>query len=76
MLFLECVLILSLLCVAENNDLSRDLEDVQSKLNQVTKLKASLTLQIDDLKRQVDEENKVQVTTNTNTSCDILVLGP
>lgn len=76
MLFLECVLILSLLCVAENNDLSRDLEDVQSKLNQVTKLKASLTLQIDDLKRQVDEENKVQVTTNTNTSCDFLVLRP
>ncbi|KAM7386501.1 hypothetical protein PAMA_009217 [Pampus argenteus] len=43
---------------AENNDLSRELEDVQSKWNQLTKLKASLNSQIDDLKRQVDEENK------------------
>lgn len=47
------------LCVAENNDLSRELEDVQSKLTQVTRLKASLASQIDELKRQVDEENKV-----------------
>uniref|UniRef100_A0A3B4Y833 Myosin-16-like n=1 Tax=Seriola lalandi dorsalis TaxID=1841481 RepID=A0A3B4Y833_SERLL len=43
---------------AENNDLSRELEDVQSKLTQVTRLKASLTSQVDELKRQVDEENK------------------
>lgn len=49
----------SQLCVAENNDLSRELEDVQSKLTQVTRLKASLASQIDELKRQVDEENKV-----------------
>ncbi|KAM7372302.1 hypothetical protein PAMP_009481 [Pampus punctatissimus] len=43
---------------AENNDLSRELEDIQSKWSQLTKLKASLTSQIDELKRQVDEENK------------------
>lgn len=54
--------------VAENNDLSRELEDVQSKLTQVTRLKASLTSQIDELKRQVDEENKVYATTDTHSS--------
>ncbi|XP_067471897.1 myosin-16-like [Thunnus thynnus] len=43
---------------AENNDLSRELEDAQSKLTQLTRLKTSLTSQIDELKRQVDEENK------------------
>lgn len=48
--------------VAENNDLSRELEDVQSKLTQLTRLKVSLTSQIDELKRQVDEENKVSTT--------------
>ncbi|KAG7471466.1 myosin-16-like [Solea senegalensis] len=43
---------------AENNDLSRELEDAQSKLTQASRLKASLALQVDELKRQVDEENK------------------
>ena len=49
-------------CVAENNDLSRELEDAQSKLTQLSRLKTSLTSQIDELKRQVDEENKVSAT--------------
>lgn len=53
--------------VAENNDLSRDLEDAQSKLTQVSRLKASLMTQIDELKRQVDEENKV--TTDPRRQC-------
>ncbi|AWP18617.1 hypothetical protein SMAX5B_005994 [Scophthalmus maximus] len=35
-----------------------ELEDMQSKLTQTTRLKASLTSQVDELKRQVDEENK------------------
>lgn len=48
-------------CVAENNDLSRELEDTQSKLTQAIRLKTSFALQIDELKRQLDEENKVQV---------------
>lgn len=60
-----------LVCTAENNDLSRELQDVQSKLTQVTRLKASLTSQIDELKRQVDEESKVQVNTNTHTHTHI-----
>ncbi|KAF0032452.1 hypothetical protein F2P81_014742 [Scophthalmus maximus] len=36
----------------ENNDLSRELEDMQSKLTQTTRLKASLNSQVDELKRQ------------------------
>ncbi|CAB1452318.1 unnamed protein product [Pleuronectes platessa] len=46
----------------ENNDVSRELEDVQSKLMQSTRLKASLTLQQYELKQQVDEENKGRYT--------------
>lgn len=60
-------------CVAENNDLSRELEDVQSKLNQVTRLKASLTTQIDELKRQVDEESKVEINTDTHSYLSFFV---
>lgn len=40
--------------------MSRELGEVQSKLNQVTRIKASLTTQNDELKRQVDEESKVK----------------
>lgn len=47
---------------AENIDLSRELEDVQSRFTQTSRLKASLILQVDELKRQVEEENKVQHT--------------
>ncbi|XP_024920049.1 myosin-16-like isoform X3 [Cynoglossus semilaevis] len=43
---------------AENIDLSRELEDVQSRFTQTSRLKASLILQVDELKRQVEEENK------------------
>lgn len=45
---------------AENSDLSRELGEAQSKLNQITRTKASLTTQNDELKRQVDEESKVK----------------
>uniref|UniRef100_A0A3B4AC58 Myosin motor domain-containing protein n=1 Tax=Periophthalmus magnuspinnatus TaxID=409849 RepID=A0A3B4AC58_9GOBI len=43
-----------------NNDLSRELEEAQSKLTQVTRLKATLTLQVDEMKRQLDEESKAR----------------
>ena len=66
-------------CVAENNDLSRELEDAQSKLTQLTRLKTSLTSQIDELKRQVDEENKVSGTLilrlNLSFNCFLSVLA-
>lgn len=45
---------------AENSDLSRELGEAQSKLNQITRIKASLTTQNDELKRQLDEESKVK----------------
>ncbi|KPP61885.1 myosin-7-like, partial [Scleropages formosus] len=45
---------------AKNSDLSRELEETQSKLSQMTRIKATLTSQTDELKRQVDEESKAR----------------
>lgn len=45
---------------AENGDLSRDLSEAQSKLNQITRLRSTLVTQVDELKRQLEEESKVK----------------
>lgn len=44
---------------AENGELSREYEESQSRLNQILRIKTSLTSQVDDYKRQLDEESKV-----------------
>lgn len=56
----KCLPVLLLLCgTVENSDITRELEDAQSKLNQITRLKSTLVSQNDEFKRQVDEESKV-----------------
>lgn len=44
---------------AENSELSQEQEESQSRLNQILRIKTSLTSQVDDYKRQLDEESKV-----------------
>ncbi|KAM9583763.1 LOW QUALITY PROTEIN: uncharacterized protein MYH16 [Trichechus inunguis] len=43
---------------AENSEVSREYEESQSRLNQTLRIKTSLTSQVDDYKRQLDEESK------------------
>ena len=43
----------------ENIDVSRQLEDAESKLNAVTKERASLLAQLDDAKRALEDEIRV-----------------
>ena len=44
---------------AESIDLSRELEEAQSKLSQLARVKFTMTSLTDELKRQLDEETKV-----------------
>lgn len=53
---------------AENNELSREHEEGQTRLNQVLRVKTSLTSQVDDFKRQLDEESKVS-SCNDGSTC-------
>lgn len=46
---------------------------MQSKLTQVTRLKASLASQTDELKRQVDDESKVQAATDPHNSHTLFI---
>ena len=43
----------------ENSDLLRQLEDAESQISQLSKLKISLTTQLEDTKRMADEEARV-----------------
>uniref|UniRef100_A0A8W4FFN5 Myosin heavy chain 16 n=1 Tax=Sus scrofa TaxID=9823 RepID=A0A8W4FFN5_PIG len=43
---------------AKNSELSWEQEESQSRLNQILRIKTSLTSQVDDYKRQLDEESK------------------
>nr|XP_040134534.1 myosin-16-like [Ictidomys tridecemlineatus] len=62
---------------AENSELSREYEESQSRLNQILRIKTSLTSQVDDYKRQLDEESKSRSTAvvslaNTKHDLDLL----
>lgn len=46
----------------ENGDLIRQLEDTESQLSQLNKLKVSLATQLEDTKRLADEESRERAT--------------
>ena len=46
----------------ENSDLIRQLEEAESQVSQLTKLKLSLATQLEDTKRLADEESRVSTT--------------
>lgn len=43
----------------ENSDLLRQLEEAESQVSQLSKIKVSLTTQLEDTKRLADEESRV-----------------
>lgn len=43
----------------ENSDLLRQLEEAESQVSQLSKIKISLTTQLEDTKRMADEEGRV-----------------
>jgi chromosome segregation ATPase len=45
----------------ENSDLLRQLEEAESQVSQLSKLKISLTTQLEDTKRLADEESRVRL---------------
>lgn len=45
--------------VVENTDLLRQLEEAESQIGQLTKLKLSLTNQLDDTRKLADDESRV-----------------
>ncbi|KAJ6659797.1 hypothetical protein lerEdw1_018513 [Lerista edwardsae] len=46
---------------AENSELSRENEENQTRLNQVLRVKTTLASQVEDFKRQLDEESKARM---------------
>ncbi|XP_047635215.1 putative uncharacterized protein MYH16 [Phacochoerus africanus] len=59
---------------AENSELSQTQEESQCRLNQILRIKTSLTSQVDDYKRQLDEESKARsaaVVSLANTKHDL-----
>merc|ERR1712121_621407 len=46
----------------ENSDLTRQIEDAETQLTQLNKLKVSLTTQLEDTKRMADEEARERAT--------------
>lgn len=46
----------------ENSDLLRQLEEAESQVSQLAKIKISLTTQLEDTKRLADEEGRVNIT--------------
>lgn len=45
----------------ENSDLLRQLEEAESQVSQLSKLKISLATQLEDTKRLADEETRVSI---------------
>lgn len=45
----------------ENSDLLRQLEEAESQVSQLAKIKISLTTQLEDTKRLADEEGRVDI---------------
>ena len=45
----------------ENSDLLRQLEEAESQIGQLSKLKLSLTNQLDDTRKLADEESRVSI---------------
>jgi len=45
----------------ENSDLLRQLEEAESQVSQLAKIKISLTTQLEDTKRLADEEGRVNI---------------
>lgn len=48
---------------AENNDLQRQIEEAENQIGQLSKLKLSLTNQLEDHRKLADEESRVRITT-------------
>jgi SMC interacting uncharacterized protein involved in chromosome segregation len=53
----------------ENSDLLRQLEEAESQVSQLSKLKISLTTQLEDTKRLADEESRVRTPRLKQDSC-------
>lgn len=45
---------------AENTDLLRQVEEVESQINQLSKIKLSLTNQLEDQRKLADDESRVR----------------
>lgn len=48
---------------AENSELQRQLEEAESQVNQLNKMKSSLASQLEEAKRTADEESRVRFLT-------------
>lgn len=46
---------------ADNADMSRQMDEAETRASQLTRSKAALQTQVEDLKKQLDEEVKVCV---------------
>lgn len=55
----------------ENSDLLRQLEEAESQVSQLSKIKISLTTQLEDTKRLADEEGRVSC---ENCQCELEVV--
>lgn len=52
----------------ENSDLLRQLEEAESQVSQLAKIKISLTTQLEDTKRLADEEGRVNCSLKLKTN--------
>lgn len=52
--------------LAENNDLQRQIEEAENQIGQLSKLKLSLTNQLEDHRKLADEESRVSNTSTKN----------
>lgn len=57
---------------AENADLLRQLEEADNQINQLAKIRSSLTTQLDDNKKMAEEESRVRESRNTPVFCSWL----
>lgn len=55
------MLTLSALLSADNADVSRQMEEAETRVTQLARFKTLLQTQVEDLKKQLDEEVKVCV---------------
>jgi len=57
----------------ENSDLLRQLEEAESQVSQLAKIKISLTTQLEDTKRLADEEGRVSFIRNSSPGHAIII---
>jgi myosin heavy chain 6/7 len=59
----------------ENSDLLRQLEEAESQVSQLSKIKVSLTTQLEDTKRLADEESRVRMSFKLPFSTKIFIFS-